>query len=168
MLYIGLDIGCEGAIGVVDQEGSYVSVTDMPMTSFGKFKFIDGMELLVVLRAIVGAGKGRVYIEAPSAMIPGGGIIAASQIGRMLGGAVATVAIKGLPYELLSSQKWKTALGIAFTRGEKPTDREKKERSLNMARSRYPAAELSLQKHHNRAEALLIAEYGRRFNSGVV
>lgn len=164
MIYIGIDCGVEGAVGAVDKDGNFHALADLPVTPVGKFKFVDGLRLLGILRDFVGTSNARIYVEAATAMVPGTGKTAAAQMGRSLGGIVATVQIKGHAFELVAPSSWKGTFNLQTPRGSKESDREKKERSLGFARQRFPSAELDLVKHHNRAEALLLADYGRRMN----
>ena len=61
----------------------------------------------------------------------------------------------GIPYELVTPQKWKRAMGVPS--GDKSSSRP-------VALRLFPslAAELRLKKDHGKADALLIAGYGRR------
>lgn len=164
MLYIGIDCGTTGAVGAVDKNGTFSGLADLPITTIGKFKFVDGLRLLGILRDFVGAGEARIYIESAAAMIPGTGKVAAAQMGRNLGGIVSVVQVKGHPFELVAPHHWKAAFNLS-QKGKVP-DTVKKALSLDLARTRFPAAELDLVKHHNRAEALLLADFGRRMNQG--
>jgi hypothetical protein len=161
MLYIGIDVGVTGAVAALAADGSYVELKDLPLTHYGKFKWTDGMELLSILRQMrlgpAGLLPARAFVEFVAPM-PKLGTVSSAAMGRTFGSVVATVQIAGLSLELVSPQKWKKALNCT---SEKAT-------TLGLARSRWPEAELHLEKHHNRAEALLIAEYGRRFNTGAI
>ncbi len=53
-------------------------------------------------------------------------------------------------------QTWKAAFGVTAD----------KQTSLDVAREMFPEVDLSLKKHHNIAEALLLAEYGRQVELG--
>ncbi|MGH2928174.1 MAG: hypothetical protein ACRDL8_08225 [Solirubrobacteraceae bacterium] len=57
-----------------------------------------------------------------------------------------------LPLELVTAATWKRALGLG----------PDKHAALHKARLLFPTAELGLAKHHNRAEALLIAHWALR------
>lgn len=168
MLYIGIDAGVDGAVGAVDKNGTFHALADLPVTTVGKFKFVDGMRLLGILRDFIGTSEARLYIEAATAMIPGSGIVAAAQIGRSLGGIVAVAQIKGHPFELVAPSHWKKTFNLQTPKGTKLSDSQKKALSLDLGRQRFPTAELELVKHHNRAEALLLADFGRRSNQGVL
>lgn len=161
MLYIGIDVGVTGAVACLDQDGSYRDLSDLPLTHYSKFKWTDGLVLLGLLREMRKAHDSvldaRAFVEFVAPM-PKLGTVSAAAMGRTFGSVVATVQIAGLSLELVSPQKWKKSLNCT---SEKAT-------TLGFARARWPEAELHLEKHHNRAEALCIAEYGRRFNTGAV
>jgi crossover junction endodeoxyribonuclease RuvC len=174
MLYIGIDTGVTGAVAAVNREGTYIGVQDLPIVQHGTAKFIDAFALLNILNEWQATARDtahglcppcRVYIESATAM--GGakmGVSAIAQVGRSLGCAVATVTIFGQPFEMVAPVVWKRRMSILAPKGS--TDKQKKEIALSKARGMFPGAELELQKHHNRAEALLLADYGRLWNQG--
>lgn len=161
MLHIGIDVGVTGAIAVLKNDGSYLNLADLPITTYSKFKWTNGLELLRMLRLIRNGdyvqSPVRAYVEFVAPM-PQLGVVASAAMGRTFGSVVSTLEIAGVGFELISPQKWKKALNVS---SDKAT-------TLGYARSRWPEAELHLEKHHNRAEALCIAEYGRRFNTGAI
>lgn len=157
MLYIGIDVGVTGAIAALSEDGSYMFLEDLPITVYSKFKWTDGQRLLAMLHDMRSGQTARAFVEYVAPM-PTLGVVASAAMGRTFGSAVAVVQMAGLSLELVSPQKWKKALNVSSD----------KKSTLGLARSRWPLADLSLEKHHNRAEALLIAEYGRRFNQGAL
>lgn len=58
-----------------------------------------------------------------------------------------------ISHDTIRPATWKQNLGLS---------KADKDASLTLARRLFPTAELGLKKHHNRAEALLIAEWARR------
>jgi len=77
------------------------------------------------------------------------------KLGRCFGQIEGLLAGFGIPYENVAPRRWKRAM----VRDVEGTDQ--KARSVLAASRLWPALDLSLKKHHNRAEAALIAEYGR-------
>ncbi len=90
----------------------------------------------------------RAVVERQQAM-PAQGRSSCLTIGLALGSLLATLQAAGCAIELVSASAWKAALGLSSD----------KQTSLDRARLLYPAAELHLAKHHNRAEAALIAHW---------
>jgi hypothetical protein len=62
-------------------------------------------------------------------------------------------AIARLQVKLVTPQNWKAFYGLTG---------QEKAASMKLAQGLYPDADLRLVKHHNRADALLMARYGLR------
>lgn len=121
---------------------------------------VQGRELALLIRQMVPAGnEPLVFLEQVGAM---GGKDNAIQTQASLAGtfySIRTVLdILRWPPELVLPQRWKGTYGLKRTAGEK--DSAYKGRHLALARKLYPSAPLHLAKHHNRAEALLLAHFG--------
>jgi hypothetical protein len=142
--YIGIDPGVSGAIA--DWDGW---VVDMPP---------NPRDLWQVLKA---RGYGaRVVIETPG-LRPGGGVHASFKIGQGYGQCIGVMAALSIPYVVVTPAKWKAHYNLLMP---KATAGEKKEASRALARSLWPDAPLARKMDHGRAEALLLAEYGRRLS----
>lgn len=63
-----------------------------------------------------------------------------------------------IPVEHVTPRKWKQAMGLL---------KADKAQSFKTAQALFPNADLRLVKHHDRAEALLLAEYARRQREGI-
>lgn len=157
MVHIGIDIGVSGAIAAVSDKREFLGVRDMPIVQRGTFKFVDGPRLLTILSEIRNGAPATVILEyagfTKSAQ-------AASGMGRNLGGCVATVMLAALPLDIVTPQKWKKHFGLI---DRNATDKERKNLSRSIAVMKYPAVTDLLErvKDHNRAEAILLAEYSR-------
>ena len=163
MLFVGIDPGLTGAIGAVDVGGMYVKVQDTPsmlrLRDEGAGEPVQvrlpdcvGMSFLILrlMEEAGGATELRVTIEeqwarprqsAQSTFITGGGFWA----------WLGVLAACGVAVMEVSPQAWKREYGL-LGKG--------KEGSRGRASAYFPAAPLSLKKHHNRADALLLAHYG--------
>jgi hypothetical protein len=88
---------------------------------------------------------------------PREGVTASFNSGRSFGIVLGTVSALGFAYNLVSPQKWKREFDLIGA---------DKDASTWLAKKLFPgAAEFMTKKsHHGRAEALLLAEYGRRKN----
>jgi hypothetical protein len=168
VITLGIDPGVTGAVAAVqltNTTSALLGVRELPIISHGKLKWIDGCELLTVLRDLTGSGNRddmRAYVEHTHAM-PKMGVVAASSKGLTLGSVLAALQIAGISVELVSPQVWKRALGLISPGA---SDRERKAAAMSRARLMFPSAELDRVKDHNRAEALLLAAYGVRFAGG--
>ena len=134
---IGIDPGATGAIAMIQP---MVEVWDMPSTPHD----------LATLMRTFDANTTRVYVEKQWAR-PTDGKTIAFTLGQGYGEIVGVLATLGVAFHLVAPATWKRALGVT----EKADSRRK-------AQELYPTAPLSRVKDHGRAEALLIAEWGRR------
>ncbi|MGJ7611126.1 MULTISPECIES: hypothetical protein [unclassified Variovorax] len=156
MIFIGIDPGLSGAISFVTDRTCVVEdLPTMPLPGDGLItKKIDGRALVTLIRKNVPIGEmAEAYLEQVNTM--GGKNNAVQTQGSLMRslGAIETV-LECLGYKptMLGPQKWKRFYGL---------DADKK-KALEKARVLYPDAPLSLVKHHNRAEAVLIAHWGLR------
>lgn len=158
MIFIGIDVGLTGAVAAINEHAELVGVHDLVTAVAGRTQWIDSGHLLTTLSDLRQGKAARVYVEQTHAM-PGMGVLSVSSKGLTLGSVLATVGMAGLPLELVPPAVWKRSLGLLMP---KASDRERKAASLSLARQRFPSAPLDRARDHNRAEALLIAEYARR------
>jgi crossover junction endodeoxyribonuclease RuvC len=146
---IGIDPGVTGAIAFLGER-----VIDMPIMSAdkkGKRNQINAAELYNILKEV--PGDSIVYLEKTHAM-PKNGAIASYSQGDSNGCIRAVCACLGLRVERVTPQAWKKHYSLG---SDKETVRAK-------AIELFPDAPLSRKKDHNRAEALLIAEYGKNIS----
>ena len=148
MLTIGIDPGLAGAAGVLNADGTFHTLFDLPVIRDKSLAWIDGDALLSALLAAKGSDTATVIVERVSAM-PSQGVASSFTFGLTVGSILATVQGLRLPLELVTPAAWKRALGLG----------PDKHAALHKARLLFPFADLSLAKHHGRAEALLIAHY---------
>jgi len=171
VIFVGIDPGVSGAIAAV-HEGKVLLLADAPViASNGKNRsHVAGMvELLrdvlehagtkslvsVVLeqpppvvrfggaKERAGEGAGKVFDSAASRFV----------LGRCVGQWEGAVQALGFTLLLAHPPTWKKAMGVAG--GDKG-------RSVLEASRLFPEASLKRKKDHGRADALLLAEYGRR------
>ena len=148
-VYIGIDPGADGAIAILAGDGRVMTVCDMPSHA----------ETIREILAIVQADK-FVAIEAQQAM-PGQGVTSMFSLGQRYGLLTSILVALQIPHEAVRPQAWMKALGI-------PPKSDKKahvERALSL----FPTAEVKGPRggmKDGRADALLIAEFGRRTHGG--
>lgn len=165
MILLGIDPGISGAIAAVDHNGTLLGIRDLPSIELpGKGTIrrrLDGAGLVRVIRELVPADESAIaYIEDVQAW----GGIAASQLAAMVGSKLVLCAILDLfasRIEIIPvlPHVWKPHFGLRRAKDEKPA--EFKARSRAKALELQPDASISKAAHDGRAEALLIALYGR-------
>lgn len=161
MLYVGIDPGVTGAVSVIDctyLESGEIECHDTPIYHDGKRTRINSADCGALLRDLKreSGGKLAVFIEKSQPM-PKNGSIACFGLGYSFGVWIGILAALEIPYTLVTPQAWKKAL--------MPGEPKEKDSSRVVARRLWPAQTeewLSRKKDHGRADALLIAEYGRR------
>lgn len=161
MRIIGIDVGVSGALAALDEGGELRYFADLPIASSGALKWVDGGKLLTMLFKARAGEPARVVVEQTGPM-PKLGMKAANSKGLTLGSVLAIVQVAQLPVELVAPVRWKRALGLLMPEA---TDTEKKAASLAKARLLFPKAKLDRVCDHNRAEAMLLAHWARRFTS---
>ena len=144
MKILGIDPGATGAIAAIYSTGAH-NVWDMPPLPH---------DLADLLETVVGEddGIGMAYLEKAQAM-PKQGVSSMFNYGVGYGTIIGILTALNIPYTTVTPAVWKRALGLTG----KPKDA-----SRALARAHYPTASLNRVKDHGRAEALLIAEYGRQ------
>lgn len=170
MIAIGIDIGLTGAIAFVSHQARCV-VVDMPTKLDDREnRRVDGRALLTIIRQHAPAGEPLlVGLEDVRARVSGNSHGATNTMhsqGSMMrtrGAVEAVLDALGLNACSITPQTWKAQYGLKGVGKNMNTlakaQQAKKRAALEVARSLYPGAELHLQKHHNRAEAVLIAHY---------
>ena len=161
MIYIGIDPGLSGAVGIIEElplGSMFVSVSDTPtaLVEGEKTKrkyLVPAMALL--LNSYAGRGDVLAVLENVHSM-PKQGVASSFCFGEGKGMWEGILAAYNIPTELVSPQRWKKEM----------MDGQGKDKSAARfkAMALFPslADQLKLVKHDGRAEALLMAEYARR------
>lgn len=142
---IGIDPGKTGAVAVLGNGSGDVMVHDMPG---------DERAMAQLYADLAHLDVSALFIEKVGAM-PKQGVSSTFKFGQSYGMCRMWAAMFAAPVIYVTPQKWQKVL-------DSDTGKDKKERSLLYARRRWPKAELHLKKHHGRADALCIAEWGAR------
>lgn len=151
MIFIAIDPGLTGAIAAIDDQAQLVLCEDLPVIRFGRLAWIDSNELTSLLLAAREGWPARILVERSQAM-PGQGVSSTFCIGVVLGSILAACQRIAVPLDLVPAAVWKRTMGLNSQKGA----------SLDKARLLFPTADLDRKRDHNRAESLLLAEYGRR------
>ena len=150
MVYLGIDPGLlSGAWGAVDHNGAFIGCGDIPHSN-GR---VQPRMLKIALQEAIAKGRDgcEIIIEQVGCM-PGQGITSTSKFMRATGCIEAVASLLLYPVTFVTPQCWKKHYSLI---------KAPKAASLAMARATWPTAPLNLAKHHGRAEALLMAAYGR-------
>ena len=162
MIYIGIDPGLSGAVGIICDNPNMVlqvTVQDTPTV------LVEGEKtrrkylvpaMANILSGFKDSGEGVLAILENVHSMPKQGVASSFCFGEGKGMWEGILAAYQIPTELVSPQRWKKAI-MADQGKEKSAARFK-------AMALFPsmAEHLKLVKHDGRAEALLMAEYGRR------
>ena len=164
MVYIGIDPGVTGAMaGIITPAGAAPTVQvvrDLPVITrtFGKGNELDVIELDRMLGwAQIMQGDAFVILEQAAPMNKGAkpGVMSAWRSGELNGALRALLRLRGIRHHLVLPATWKRCMGLLG---------KDKDASRSRAIEMFPACteHLARKKDHNRAEAILLAEYGRR------
>lgn len=150
---IAIDPGITGAIARISQSGAY-EVKDLPVMEHGKGKAkvkkqINPSELKRILEPYYQSWE-TVIIERVSSM-PGQGVQTMFSLGDTFGCIRGVCAAMGFKVEIITPQSWKKYYGLG----------KDKEVCRAKAIELFPGAPLGREKDHNRAEALLMANYAK-------
>jgi crossover junction endodeoxyribonuclease RuvC len=160
MIYIGIDPGLDGAVGVIGEQAGNgcPRVFDTPtLTVEGeKTKRRYNTAAMAQILMSIDLTKGILVILENVHSMPKQGVASSFSFGQGLGMWQGIVAALGIPLEMPSPQRWKKEI-MADQGRDKDAARFK-------AIQLFPtlATQLSRVKDDGRAEALLMAEYGRR------
>lgn len=154
---VGIDPGLSGALALLDVESKFMTVLSMPsrMKASGR-REVDPEALLDELSPLLRHRKPLGFVIERVSAMPGQGVSGMFSLGDSFG-VVRAIAESYFPAKLkyVSASVWKKSLGLTG---------KDKAASLSLARRLYPAARPHLyrKKDEGRAEALLLAHYGRK------
>ena len=157
MIIVGIDPGLKGAIATLSNGRPAVRI--MPTLKMGKSKLtLDERLIFQILKRRAEAIE-HVFIEKVSAM-PGQGVTSCFNFGCGWGVLRGICVGLQLPYTLVHPTTWKRVMCKDMPKGSKDT-------SIIIAKRLWPDVNLrptprSRKDSDGLADALLIAEYGRR------
>lgn len=157
---LGIDPGCTGAYALLDEAGEIAAMGDLPILRDGKS--------LVLLDRNFGFDLMRdAHNHSPTPNVTILGVI--ERIGgrdnrgtsmvkaaAIFGACCYAMQSNHVPLHFVTPSQWKAHYNLQMP-GAK--DLARKKASLHKARLLFPEGDLDLEKHHNRAEALLIAKW---------
>lgn len=145
--YIGIDPGNSGGI-------STISLNLCSATKFAGMTERDVWDIISELAS----GNVHLFIEHVHSM-PGQGVASMFNFGKHYGMLRGMVIASQIPFESVQPLKWQTEFGLKKKKGE--TNTQKKNRHKAKAQELFPTLKIT----HATADAILIAEYGRRVMS---
>jgi crossover junction endodeoxyribonuclease RuvC len=151
-LFLGIDIGVQGAIAILNASGELVEVHEMPVLHDGPAgrRSVNGPLLASIIFA---SHADHAFVEHVAAR-PGEGPVGAFAFGRCRGILEGVLAAASIPCTFITPACWKRAVGL-------PPGRDK-DASRAEAIRRWPAQAslFKLKKSDGLAEAALIAVAG--------
>ncbi len=157
--YIGVDNGLQGAIAVIRTAPTRIAIFKMPVVGTKK-KRLNETALSYILRTAVSDGGTLCTIEAVE---PGPKLsrVACMRLGTNQGIVIGILVAFSVPYQIVSARIWQQAMFSGVSR------KDTKAASVLVAKRLFPGANLlptdkCTKEDHNMADALLMAEYGRR------
>lgn len=140
LTYAGIDPGATGALAIIkDTETILVDYND---------------DVSSIRSALLEHKPTLVVLEKVSAM-PGQGVTSMFKFGTNYGRWQGILDSLQIPYILIHPKTWQKEILSGLNKGDK-------KRALNYCRRLFPQAELHLEKHIGRADALCLALYAKR------
>jgi crossover junction endodeoxyribonuclease RuvC len=162
VIHIGIDTGLTGAIAVIRpasmrNEEQILELHDMPTaaTSGGTVKQqVDGAILATQLRPYAELATGVIAVVERTQAMPKQNVSTTFSMGVSRGVVLGVLGALRIPYQEVAPPTWKRHFGLIGA---------DKDMSRGRALRLYPSVAplLALKKHHNRAEALLLAHWLR-------
>lgn len=151
MIYIGIDPGKNGGIAKINTDTGFVKTV-----TFSEESLISELEGYFMFDK----SPLRCVVEKVNAM-PGQGVVSMFNFGQNYGFIQGVLKAYAIPYELVTPQKWKKEFSCTSD----------KNTSIEVCKRLFPSVNLKATErcrkdHDGMAEALLIAEYGRRHYNG--
>ena len=149
---LGIDLGLGGAIAVIDENGTLITVYDMPTLCDGPKakRTINAMLLFNILRQ---NPADHAYVEYVGAR-PGEGAVGAFAFGRCRGIVEGVLGSLVIPMTLLTPACWKRVVGLS------PGTNKDASRSLAIARWPDKAEWFKRKMDNGRSDAALIGIAG--------
>lgn len=153
---LGVDPGIKGALALLDVKNKVLThVFDLPTTPTGiKSRLtIDGAKLSLLVSEFCNDIEFCIFEDVHSS--PNDGVVGAFSFGKSTGILLGVLQSYLLPIIPVAPSVWKNVFGLSSNKDE----------SRHMASRKYPAfkEKWNLKKHDGRAEAALLADFGKRF-----
>ena len=156
MKVVGIDPGVTGAIAFIQGGTKPPELWDLEAVSVGSTRQLAPQP---IIDHLVGWGEIDCVVVEDNRSNGSNGALANFSMGMSLGIIFGICATLRRPVMRVKPREWQQTMGLSQV---KRVDR--KDAHRQRARELWPVLDdsLKLVKHHNRADALLIAEHGRR------
>ncbi|MEM4408244.1 MAG: hypothetical protein QXI19_05825 [Candidatus Caldarchaeum sp.] len=169
-LFVGVDPGVSGAVAIIDNLGTLCTVFDLPFCRSANRYVLDYYRVIKKLNRYCNPDTTDVWIEYAHSM-PRDSVVNAFTNGFVAGSIHTVFHVEGYIISYVRPAVWKRLMGIsvAAAPNEDPfsynSKRLRKQVSMDTAKALVPESEPYIQKssHHNRADAILLALFGRRY-----
>lgn len=174
MIVIGCDPGLTGALAFIDHHGALLALDDIPTMANPDAgpktlvkREIDVCALFDLLRERVPPQEAALCAMEHVSVMGGKGSQAIVSLAATKASIMAVLRLARLTTRRVTPREWQRFFGISQPEPGAVNElggreRNTKHQSLRAARTLFPDAPLTLAKHHNRAEALLIARFALR------
>lgn len=154
---LGIDPGLHGAVAIIEG-GDILLLDDLPTVQFSNARIkhrVDGASLAALIEPF--AGEIQMAVIEKVAARPGEAASGAFSFGYTSGCIAGVLGALRVPVTTVQPASWKKAMGLGAS----------KDLSRSRALELFPqaAGKLARKKDHDRAEALLLAEWCRRQES---
>lgn len=163
---IGIDPGFTGAVAVLDTATmKCVAVEDIPVyrkvskfRKSGEMSHVDVHKLAMIIDAF--SSKTAIAVIEEVGAMPRQGLSSTFRFGYAAGECHGVLAANYIPTIPIKPSVWKPALGLS---GDK-------QNSIDMARKHFVKSDrfFRFKKHHDRAEAALMAFYATKYLTGMI
>jgi hypothetical protein len=147
--YLGIHQSHTGALAVLDHEGTFESVHDLPVVRDHATRFFEGAEFRRIVLDALKNRNGRAVMEEVC-FLPKETGWDAFAAGVAYGSPIGVLQALDLSVKFVAGRVWRDALRCP---------RCDQRSALLKARSLFPNVELVLERHDARAKALLIAHW---------
>jgi len=153
-IFIGVDPGITGGLAALSEDNEPLALDFMPSETISTGRRqVSLIQLNIWFQRVVEMGEiEMVTVEQVSSM-PGNGAASMFSFGASFCAAYAVPTLLGLPLQFVRPSKWKRALELVG---------REKDYSRTLINQLYPQLNLLRKKDIDRAEALLIALYGKK------
>lgn len=161
MIYVGIDPGITGALAWISSRNLY-QIIDTPTLTVEKGSKkgirheLNRVAMAAIVRDIKVSNEPNsvvAAIERVNAM-PDQGVSSSFSFGMGFGIWLGILSALEIPVDLVHPTRWKKVMFDGMGKN--------KDASRVRVMELFPSAEVTLKKHHGRADALLLAEYRRR------
>lgn len=159
MNFIGIDVGITGAVAIIKAHSDQKDVINIYDN--------NDIEMISALAEVI-SEQCMATIEKVQAF-PGQGVSSMFKFGEAYGKMQGFLIMANIPFQFVTPTTWQKemfdAKEIIYIKKNGLKKKDTKTMSLDLARRLFPCIakeKLSRKKDHNRADALLIAEYTKR------